>query len=217
MASVCLWGKVMKNNQCYVLLRLFLALIAGLLITGCVATEPDKAELTKLKGSKKKLKKKAKTEVKYHKALRKKAKHKYFVEFRSRPNGIASHSFIAYGRLYSRGRIRRVKLIGLHPKNGSAGFLIGSVVGMEAQLAPVWGDKFVPHTVSFRVPLTWKQYKKMVKFIKQEKAKKHTWNLILNNCNGFVARVAELVGLEAPVATASSPSSYVKSLAEMNS
>ncbi len=150
------------------------------------------------------------------KTLPKKGRYRYFVEFRSRPNGLTSHSYLAYGRLYSRGRIRNVKLAGLHPKHGSAGLIIGSFVGMEAQVAPVADDRKIPHTLAFRVPVTAKQYRKVVRFIKKEKAKSHTWNLVLNNCNGFISRVADLIGVISPAVTAVPPYSFVDEMIDLN-
>lgn len=150
------------------------------------------------------------------KTLPKKGRYRYFVEFRSRPNGLTSHSYLAYGRLYSRGRTRHVKLAGLHPKHGSAGLLVGSFVGMEAQVAPVEDDLKIPHTIAFRVPVTAKQYRKVVAFINREKKKSHTWNLVLNNCNGFISRVADIIGVISPGLTAVPPSSFVDEMIDLN-
>ncbi len=206
-------------KQITTILKFVMLISAAALLAGCVVSEDDGSLTMKLTAKEKKAKKRSKADpgvVVVHKALPKKRKHRYFVEFRSRPNGVTSHSYIAYGRLYNSGRTRRVKLVGLHPKNGSAGFLIGSVVGMEAQLKPVWADLNVPHTISFRVPITTKQYRNIVAFVKNEQKQSHTWNLLLNNCNGFVGRVAELVGLRSPTVTAVPPSSYVETLIEKN-
>ncbi|MGH1353449.1 MAG: hypothetical protein ACRBBN_21955 [Methyloligellaceae bacterium] len=207
-------------RQITTILKFVVLMSAASMVAGCVVSQDSSGETMKLTAKEKKAKKKRSKNdpglVVVHKALPKKRKHRYFVEFRSRPNGVTSHSYIAYGRLYNSGRTRRVKLVGLHPKNGSAGFLIGSVVGMEAQLKPVWGDLNVPHTVSFRVPITTKQYRNIVAFVKNEQKQTHTWNLLLNNCNGFVGRVAELVGLNSPTVTAVPPSSYVETLIEKN-
>lgn len=166
--------------------------------------------------SKKKSRKAEETSSAILKILPKKGRYRYFVEFRSRPNGLTSHSYLAYGRLYSRGRIRQVKLAGLHPKNGSAGLLIGSFVGMDAQIAPVADDKNIPHTLAFRVPVTAKQYRQVVSFIKKEKAKEHVWNLVLNNCNGFISRVATIINVQSPDVTAIPPSSYVQGMIDLN-
>ncbi len=159
---------------------------------------------------------KAKTSV-FHKSLDKKSNQKYFVEFRARPNGVTSHSFMAYGRLTSRGRLRNVRLIGLHPKDKMPDLIIAGLAGIEAQLKPVWGDKNIPHTVSFRVPIDYKQYKKVLKFIRTEKKKSHTWNLVLNNCNGFIGRIAEIIGLRSPLGAAVAPTAYVREMIELNS
>ena len=210
-----------------VLMRIVPVLAIFLALSACTASEHDKSAVMRLGAdskTKSKLKKvkraknKAQDEryVVVHKSLPKKSKHRYFVEFRARPNGVASHSYIAYGRLSRRGRISRVRLVGLHPKERMPDLLIAGLVGKEAQIKPVWGDKNIRPVVTFRVPIEYKQYKKIVNFVKQEKKKKHVWNLLLNNCNGFVGRVAELVGLEAPGGSAVAPTFYVKQLISLN-
>lgn len=160
------------------------------------------------------------TSRKKKKVIRKSARKglRYYIEFRARPNGVADHSYIAYGRLTRRGKPYKTKYVGLHPKGGSVGMLVG-VVAMEAQLEPMPEDKTATLTTSYRVPLTRKEYRKLVATISAAKKDKDSWgvwNPILNNCNSFVGFIARSIGLQAPTSSVVGPTTYVNSLRDIN-
>ncbi|MEM7620187.1 MAG: hypothetical protein AAF228_06950 [Pseudomonadota bacterium] len=141
-----------------------------------------------------------------------------YIEFRARPNGAMDHSYIAYGYLTRRGKPYKTKYIGLHPKGGTVGMLVG-VVAMEAQLDPMPEDKTSELTTSYRVPLKRKEYKQLLKAIADARKDQDSWgvwNPLLNNCNSFIGHIARKIGLKAPGSSVIGPTRYVDAIRDMN-
>ena len=79
-------------------------------------------------------------------------------------------------------------------------------------------DYFVNFPASADYPrnLTTDQYRRLLAFIDQERAKPRTYNLLFYNCNDFVADAAEAIGLKAPPFRAIPPVLFILLLKEMN-
>lgn len=220
---------ILKHLFLYVITSVFLTIAA---LTGHSVAKTDqqaaqssqnKAQTHKAQVEKKKTKRrsyKRKKRVVKKKAIKKSARKglRRYIEFRSRPNGAMDHSYIAYGYLNRRGKPYKTKYIGLHPKGGTAGMLIG-IVAMEARLDPLPEDKTATPIVSYRVPLTRKEYNLLLKTIaaaRKDKDSWGVWNPVLNNCNSFVGYIARAIGIKVPNTSVMGPTSYVKALRDMN-
>ncbi len=140
----------------------------------------------------------------------------YYVEFRTRPYSSITHTFVVYGAQDPAGHpLGTKKAVGFVPNGGDLGpfigiVAIGGVVNDEAYYVDM------PSSTVYHRNLTAEQYGRLTHFIEAESAGTQVYNLIFNNCNDFVARAADSVGLKVPFFHAMPPPMFISLLGDMN-
>lgn len=141
----------------------------------------------------------------------------YYVEFRARTAVSFGHTFVIYGKANSAGGAATWEIAGLHPAGDDPNiYAIGLVVPVPSETGPSDGDLDEEY-VSARwcVRLSEAEYRKMVAFIKELKARSTLWHGTTTNCVTFVGEIARSLGLEAPSGLLY-PEVYVNSIKSMN-
>ena len=123
----------------------------------------------------------------------------YYIEFRVAQIGTYGHSYVAYGRLDSRGQPTDTRYADLHPTGNYALMMLGHIFPVPANTE--WNSDVLklPVASSYRRNLTAADYRKLLLALNRARADKdRKWNAITNNCNHFVAGLAKAVGLRTP-------------------
>ena len=141
----------------------------------------------------------------------------YYIEFRSRSAQSYGHTFALYGRLNG-GRIASKTVVGLHPFTESAvPWMIGHLVLVPSETGASDGDTEDQYvTARARVVMNEAEYKKVLGYINQLKAKSPVWHAVLYNCNAFVGDIAKFMGLETPTSTMLMPEDYIGGIRDLN-
>ena len=141
----------------------------------------------------------------------------YYIEFRSRSAQSYGHTFAMYGRLNG-GRIASKTVVGLHPFTESAvPWMIGHLVLVPSETGPSDGDTEDQYvTARARVVMNEAEYRKVLGYINQLKAKSPVWHAVLYNCNAFVGDIAQFMGLETPTSTMLMPEEYIGGIRDLN-
>ncbi len=141
----------------------------------------------------------------------------FYVDFRTRPNAVNTHTFLQYGAQDSSGRPIERKTVGFYPGSGGAlGPVIG-IIGIPGVVAQEDYFAKLPSLATFHLNLTAEQYGRLTGYIESERARPQVFNLIFHNCNDFVAGAAQALGLKAPALRMLPPQVFVTQLAELNS
>lgn len=141
----------------------------------------------------------------------------FYVDFRTRPDAVNTHTFLEYGAQDASGRPIEKKTMGFFPRGAGA---LGPVIGIVAMPGEVGPEDYfanLPAFASFHRNLTAEQYQRLTAYIQAEQAKPQVFNLLFNNCNDFVAGAAQAVGLRAPAIRMSPPPTFINELAQLNS
>jgi len=140
----------------------------------------------------------------------------YYIEFRVAEIGTYGHSYVAYGRLNARGKPADAHYADLHPMGNYLVMAVGHVLPVPANT--VWDPEVLKLPVAssyFRV-LNAAEYAKLQAALRRARANKQPyWNALTNNCNHFVAELAQAIGLRAPSDLQLSYA-FVPSLRELN-
>jgi hypothetical protein len=123
----------------------------------------------------------------------------YYIEFRVAQIGAYGHSYVAYGRLNGRGQPAEAHYADLHPMGNYAIMAIGHILPVPANT--VWDPDVLklPVSSSYRRKLSAAEYQKLLAAVRVAKANKQPyWNAISNNCNHFVAGLAQAIGMRTP-------------------
>jgi hypothetical protein len=139
----------------------------------------------------------------------------YYVEFRVAVNGVYGHSYIAYGRLDSRGRPATAAYADIHPTGDLPSMVLGHFFPMDAATIPVKDTLGYKIARRFRRPLTAPEYGRLNAVIAHIRAARHSWSVLAYNCNDFVADVARAVGMQTPT-TLSLPYDFIPALQATN-
>ena len=124
---------------------------------------------------------------------------RYYIEFRVAQIGTYGHSYVAYGALNGRGQPAEFHYADLHPMGNYFLMAVGHVLPVPANTE--WDPDVLklPIAASYRHILSAAEYQKLLAAIKRERSDKQpSWNAISNNCNHYVAKLAQSVGLRAP-------------------
>ena len=142
----------------------------------------------------------------------------YFVEFRSRGAQSYGHTFVFYGRLGGGNKFANFQVTGLHPAGDDAStYMQGHWVPVPAETGVSYGDLDEQYlTGRHCVTLTEAEYKKVVVYIKQLRAKHTTWHAPTYNCNAYAADIAKFIGLDTPNPNLYLPDIFIKRLGELN-
>ena len=123
----------------------------------------------------------------------------YYVEFRAASIGAYGHSYAVYGRLNGRGQPADAHYTDLHPMGNYAIMAIGHVLPVPGNTQ--WDPDVLklPVSSAYRVRLNAAQYQRLLAAVARHKANKAPiWNAVTNNCNHYMAELAQAVGLRAP-------------------
>ena len=122
----------------------------------------------------------------------------YYIEFRAARIGIYGHSYVAYGRLDRNGNAESTTYADLHPVGNYAVMALGHFVPVPANKE--WDPEVLELPVAFkyRIRLNDAQYNKLLAARKELDEKTSYWNVATNNCNHYVGKLAEAVGLRVP-------------------
>ena len=142
----------------------------------------------------------------------------YFIEFRSRYALSYGHTYAAFGRLDSRGRIMSREVAGLHPAgDSSVPWMLGHLVPVPSETGPSDGDledEYISNR--YRVVMSEADYNKVVAKIRQMQRSTPLWSATVYNCNSFVGDIARYMGLRSDTSTLQTPPNYIASLRRIN-
>jgi hypothetical protein len=140
----------------------------------------------------------------------------YFVEFRSRYAQSYGHTFLVHGRIGQ--KITRKDVAGLHPAGEDPGnWMAGHVIWVPSETGASDGDteeRYV--SARYRVVMNKAQYDRVAAYIRKLQSTTPMWHASLYNCNAFVGKVAEFMGLKIPSSSLVYPKVYVTHLRLMN-
>jgi hypothetical protein len=123
----------------------------------------------------------------------------YYVEFRAAEIGAYGHSYAVYGRLNGRGQPADAHYTDLHPMGNYAIMALGHVLPVPANTQ--WDPDVLKLRVSsaYRKSLNPTQYQRLLAAVARHRADRAPiWNAVTNNCNHYMAQLAQAVGLRAP-------------------
>ena len=144
---------------------------------------------------------------------------RYFVDFRSRTAASYGHAFLWYGRLKENGKVGMIEVAGLHPATDSVvPYILGHIIPVPAETGKSYGDLDEQYlTASYRVYLTEVQARTVFAYIKRKQASSPVWQAGMVNCTGFIADVANFMGLRTPtVPTLMYPEDLVNAIKKLN-
>jgi hypothetical protein len=144
---------------------------------------------------------------------------RYFVDFRARTAASYGHAFLWYGRLKEDGRVGAIEVAGLHPATDSVvPYILGHIIPVPAETGKSYGDLDEQYlTASYRVYLSEAQAKHVFAYIRQKQASSPLWQAGTVNCTGFIADVANYMGLRTPaLPTLMYPENLVKEIKKLN-
>ena len=137
-----------------------------------------------------------------------KAQRKYFIQFRARNAKSYGHTSVITGKLRNgkipkrKGRLIKgtYKIAGLAPKSDSpAVYMLGHLLPLPASTGWTDGDDEDAYLLdSFRIDLTYAEYKQVNKLIERRKRASKFWNATVYACVHFTADIAKDIGLNTP-------------------
>ena len=151
----------------------------------------------------------------------------YFIEFRARSAYTYGHASVVFGMLDRRGRIPvnkkgvlkpgGIEISGLHPAGRSTvPWTVGHVVPVPAETGPSDGDFEDAYvTARYRINLTEKQFRKVVRVVAKRKRGSKVWSGPLYACTHYIKGIARDLGLKAPGGI-TLPKATVQALKKMN-
>ena len=140
----------------------------------------------------------------------------YFIEFRARSAMSYGHTFAVIGR--NGQKLTKANVVGLHPATeSSVPWVVGHFIVVPSETG--WSDGDIEDqyiTAKYRIPLNEVQYKKLMGYVSELKAKSPLWHAVLYNCNAFVGDIANHLGLKVPSSTLLMPKEYITELRTLN-
>ncbi|MGZ3410866.1 MAG: hypothetical protein ACXWKC_17105 [Xanthobacteraceae bacterium] len=140
----------------------------------------------------------------------------YYIEFRAAQIGAYGHSYAMYGRLSGNGQPADRHYTDLHPMGNYAIMALGHLLPVPANTT--WDPDVLklPVSSSFRRKLNAAEYQKLLATIQRAQANKQPyWNALSNNCNHYIATLAQAIGMRTPSDLELSYS-FVPSLRDLN-
>jgi hypothetical protein len=140
----------------------------------------------------------------------------YFVEFRARNALSYGHTFAVIGRAGQ--KLTKKNVAGLHPATeSSVPWMIGHLVPVPSETGWSDGDIEDAYIIArYRIPLTSSQYKELLAYVEKLKAESPSWHAVFYNCNAFVGKIANHLGLQTPSSTMLMPKEYITELKSLN-
>ncbi len=156
--------------------------------------------------------------------------HRYFVEFHARNAESYGHMYVMFGEVNDREEIIKSEVAGFYPAGDQqhclncsvTNWTVGHVVPVPSEIGASDGDLEEQYVLArFRVWIDAGQYKRLVGYIHERKARKGPWNAFFNNCVTFGRDVAVFLDLNVPLilrtpSVVMYPETVVKLLREAN-
>lgn len=140
----------------------------------------------------------------------------YYIEFRARNALSYGHTFAVIGR--SGAKLTKANVVGLHPATESSiPWMVGHLVVVPSETG--WSDGDIENQyiiARYRVPLSEPEYRKLMAYVTELKAKSPVWHAVLYNCNAFVGDIAKHMGLQIPSSSLLLPKAYITELRNLN-
>jgi hypothetical protein len=108
-----------------------------------------------------------------------------------------------------------LKSVGFYPHGGAFGPFIG-IVGITGEVGDEGYYANLPSSTTYHRNLTAEQYLRLTRYIDAEQAEPQIYNMLVNNCNDFVAGAANAIGLKVPFLHALPPQLFIVLLAKMS-
>ena len=144
--------------------------------------------------------------------------HTFFAEFRGRNDAEGfGHAYVVLGATDGSGRRRNTLIFGFMPKTVDDQRLSQIAAPVDGIVGVSRSDFSVLPDVAFRVPLRRNDYARILHDVRVYQAEWTIYSLIGRNCNDLLGRVAESLGLQAPLIGLQGPTSYVAALKAINS
>lgn len=124
----------------------------------------------------------------------------YYIEIRMRNTPLmpVGHTFIVYGNLDGNGEPTSERMAMLAPLGGYVGAGIAAAIPIPGVLTPYGDDCKIRPETAYRVSLNAQRYEKLLLALKKAKDGKPVYMLFAQNCNHFVQRMADAVGIKPP-------------------
>lgn len=140
---------------------------------------------------------------------------RYAVEFRARSGGLFGHTYVAYGRLDARGRLRDPRYAGFYPSGALTDTVFLAVLAAPGHVSLKPRDRYVRSDLVYRREISPQTYARFTSEIRNLRRERPLWHLTLYNCNSFAGDVAEWMGLRVPP-TLQLPKNFVRGLYDLN-
>jgi len=140
----------------------------------------------------------------------------YYIEFRSRYSWDYGHSYVIHAQVGE--RLTADNVAGLSPQGeGSTLWMLGHVIPVPADTGATDGDLEDKYTnARWRLYVSKAQYDRVVAHIRELQATTKTWTIGLNNCNAFIADVAQFMGLKVPRSNVIFPKVFINNMRQIN-
>jgi len=138
----------------------------------------------------------------------------HFVEFRAR-DGLSGHTYVVYGKTDRRGRILMARAAGFFPDGELAETALTVFLPFPGEVGLQPADRRDPPTAIYRLYIDAGAYARLVATVNRFRKTKRAWHLLLFNCNAFVARVAQSIGLRVPTSLVL-PNEFIRELYLLN-
>lgn len=138
----------------------------------------------------------------------------HFVEFRAR-DGLSGHTYVVYGKADRRGRILVARAAGFFPDGALAETALTVFLPFPGRVGLQPADRSDPPTAIYRLYLDAHRYARLVATVKRLRKTESGWHLLSFNCNAFVVRVAQSIGLRAP-SSLQLPNEFIRNLYLLN-
>lgn len=140
---------------------------------------------------------------------------RYVVEFRARSGGFFGHTYIAYGRVDNRGRLRDPRYAGFYPSGALTDTPFLAVLAAPGRVSLKPRDRNVRSDLVYRREISPQTYARLSSEIRNLRRERPLWHLTLYNCNSFAGDVAQWMGLRVPP-TLQLPRNFVRGLYDLN-
>ena len=143
----------------------------------------------------------------------------FYVEFRARSEiGGVGHSYITLGTIVATGEVQESVVAGFMPKSADDDYWAQFGIRVTGLVGVVRSD-FSRRSADarFRIAISRVQYRRAVEMIYRLQKTWAAYNFLTQNCNNFVAEIANSLDLRTPMITVQYPVDYIVELRSLNS
>jgi hypothetical protein len=140
----------------------------------------------------------------------------YYVEFNARMGTPIGHSYVVLATRGRDGKLRRQQSAGFYVEQDPVKLALALIGGAPAVVRPSPFDRQFSPLERYRVKVSAAKYRRLAGFIARTQRNPPAYSLFGTNCNSFVKKSAEIIGLQAPAQTVTMPPDYVAQLRALN-